>query len=489
MQSASDVVFLSAGQLSSGGLSFASYLLDNGYSVKFLGQFQYFSQDQIRRAVNNFIINESQLLAISITFFRSSADFEKLINFISLAKEKIPNIRIIIGGTTSVDIYQYFSEEDKNIFVILGQNRETEALSLFNKLSGRLLIKPFDFRKHKIHYNELITNIPNIPKHLFMTLEISRGCIFNCTFCNASLRKTKSTFKDEEQIISELEHFYKLTNNPIVLLSCNTFNDNLNKIKTMISACEKLSFTPKFFAFTRFDLFQAQPEYVKQFYKKYVKFIHFGIETFYPASLKSINKPDDIEAIKQFLINFRQYMPDDCLITGSFIIGLPEEPITSMFETAKWLKENNVLDRNSFYALVINSVQVTKKRTLIEHSEFDLNAEEYGYSLFSMEQFKKQLRSNMSVSVQRNLKQLENLTQWVRPDGFSFLDAVSVTDSINNSFNNSFCQQNELIQNMSVMSMGTNVALLKARDLDRKFSDTIFYDLSVSINKYIDNII
>lgn len=369
-----DVIIVSTDNMitSSGPLYIGSMLLKLNYNPKIIQHIDHFTWDEMVKIFDKWIIDEKQILALSLTFCREPWQKKKMKDLIYYVKSKFPELKIVAGGANNMFD---FTGLPKDIVKLLGQNREDEIMQFFAQEKNVEWNELFDFTTFKIEYAKLLGN--DHPKGMSMYLELSRGCIFNCAFCNYALRKSKSSHKKSEQIRLELEEFYTLFGTSEVIITCNTFNDDEDKIHEIAEAVKGLSFSPSFFAYTRLDLFAKQidkPE-IREFFSKYVKYPFFGIEGVTSKSLSIVGKQANVEKTKKTLLTIKEIMPD-ALITTSFIIGLPGQTFEDELEYFKWLEESDVSHFTSIIPLVINDKN--DNNGLNEFSVFDENPEKYG---------------------------------------------------------------------------------------------------------------
>ena len=368
-----DVIIISVDNriLSSAPAYIGSLLLKLNYNPKIIQNIDHMRYDQFKPLLDKYFVNENQILAVSLTFCRSPWQKRKIADFIKFVREKLPKIKIVVGGANNAFDFKILP---KDTIRMMGQNREDEILKLFASFKGVEWTEKFDFTKFKIEYKKLFGL--NHPKGMTMYLELSRGCIFNCAFCNYALRKSKSSFKLADQIKQEIEEFYEVFKSAEVVITCNTFNDDVDKMYEVIKAVEQLPFTPSFFAYTRLDLFatQIEDEKIANFFRDYIRYPFFGIEGVTSTSLKLIGKQANVEKTKATLLKIKKLMPD-AIITTSFIIGLPGQTYEDEINYFSWMEENDVSHFTSIIPLNINEDPTEDNK---EQSTFDLNPEKYG---------------------------------------------------------------------------------------------------------------
>ena len=475
-----DVVIISAEgfYISAGPQYVTSILIEHGYKCAVLQALDMMERNQLDLLVDKYFTNDKQILGISLTFVRTAESKEAVKYFADKVREKFPNIRIVVGGASN-DLSAPKILPTDNIHYLMGQNRENEIIDLFNRLTGRVKRIPFDFRNHSINYDELF---PTPTKGVLMFLKISSGCKFNCAFCNFDLRKTKSTFKTKEKVIEEMEAFHRRFGTNEIVLICNTFNDDEDKIKMMYEASEELSFTPSYFVFTRLDLFAVQKPFVHEFYRKYVKYSFFGVESFNSQTLKVINKSPNVERLKASLLDFRNKARSDVYMIGSFIVGLPHETLDDHLKTVAWINETQVFDYINYPSLQMNPVEAN----INEYSDMDQNPEKYGYRFIK----------DSEILDQRIRQMLPSF--WARDDGYTIENAHRDSLVVNALFRNKLPYQmhmlfaargvepmNEKI-NYSRHSYGMDVLGIGDVFNNDRFAKEYIGKANIEIDKFID---
>ena len=382
----------------------ASYLKSNNLNVDVFDFLHLIELTDIIDALHLLDLKKIQICGVSLTFVRSEELKKKLLLILNFLREKNPDIHFLFGGAINI------SNEDEllkfsNSKVILGQDKESQILLHINSVLGKIKFLPFDFKTHITRLDDFLPSTYSA----FFYLELSKGCLFNCAFCNFSRRKTKSLLKDKNAIISELEHFHRTFSSDKIYILCNTFNDDIKKIKYLESIFDQLTFSPKVFAHTRLDLYIAQEPHIKSFYKKYVKYPFFGIESFDDRVLSAIGKITKNIDYKKYLFDFRTEFRD-AIITASFILGLPNDNFDELKNDINWLIDNNAVD-----IINLNPLGLSKYDFFDDHrnefSEIEINPESFGFKI-------------------------ENNGEWERSDGYTSSQARADVHSIKKEIRN-----------------------------------------------------
>jgi radical SAM superfamily enzyme YgiQ (UPF0313 family) len=133
-----------------------------------------------------------------------------------------------------------------------------------------------------------------------LPLEVSRGCIFKCSFCAFPLNgKSKFDYlRDPEQIKDELTHNFEKYGTTNYFLCDDTFNDSTMKIERLHKAITSLPFKIHFTTYLRLDLLNAHREQIPLLKEMGLASPFFGIESLNQKSASSIGKGMKVEKAK-----------------------------------------------------------------------------------------------------------------------------------------------------------------------------------------------
>jgi hypothetical protein len=316
-------------------------------------------------------------------FFPQGPNFEN--QFIQYVKKINPDIKIIIGGARA---RPDFSNRNAD-FVVLGYG-ESAILSINRHLStgdsipfsrknlwGIVIIDDRASTGYDFQHSTFVWESTDVVNARVLPLEVSRGCIFKCSFCSYPMngKKDLDFVRTSDLLRAELQRNYDLFKVKTFWLLDDTFNDNEYKLDLFLDAVQKLSFRPEFWAYLRLDLLSTR-KHVDKLYDIGLRYMYFGIETLNSKTGRAVgkgyNRNKQIDTIKYI----KQKYPD-VRMHGSFIVGLPYESIESCRDTVeKCMSKEIPLD-----SFNIKDLRISRQEMISWASEIDKHPEKFGYTI------------------------------------------------------------------------------------------------------------
>lgn len=289
---------------------------------------------------------------------------QHLQDFLAEVKKHRPNMKIILGGAQVSDITRTVHLKDVADYGVIGQG-ENSLVAILDHLKFGTSLKTSDregvtfVRDDDYPYEGLgemsLSPVKGVqliyPKHSY-PLELARGCIFKCAYCNYKLSgKSFNEFaRSAKSIADDLKRNYEEFG--IQSYSCvdDTIIDGKEKIHLVEEVFSKLNFPIFWGGYLRLDLFYNRPEWIKLLRDVGFSGAFFGIETLHKEAGAKVGKGLGKERILETLTAFREIHPTMHSKAG-IIFGLPGEPMDSLLATHEWCKTTNLLDSFSYYGL------------------------------------------------------------------------------------------------------------------------------------------
>lgn len=280
----------------------------------------------------------------SVAYGFSGKDLDKYVNYI---KKINPKVKVIAGGAKA---YEYVFEESlDNIFVGYSENQfidylksvsKTGTRRIFNKIidyDPKAQIGEFDFNNSITHYVDTDCLFPQE----VLTIEFSRGCIFNCTFCSYPHKNqdTRNFVKYQEIIRKELMDNWTNWGVYKYVITDDTFNDYTEKLVLINEVIQSLPFKPHFWAYIRQDLVSRNPEQAQLIKDIGIKETYYGLETWSEATGKAIRKGGNLNKKIEGMRICKEVWGDSVYSVSGIVVGLPQDTVQSINDSVKWYQE------------------------------------------------------------------------------------------------------------------------------------------------------
>lgn len=262
------------------------------------------------------------------------------------------NIPVLIGGAwvSSIDNGNLHNLES-NVYVIPGRS-ETVALEITKALSHNITadiplfvsndhFDNIEFKSHGYQWedNDYINSTEWLP------VEVSRGCAFNCAYCNYDRKSNFDNYKNPTTLREELIRNYEKFGVTKYILADDLYNDSKDKVRRLYDEVwSKLPFKPEWTSYMRLDMFWSDPESIEIVRASGARATSFGIETMHDLAGRKVGKGLGKQRIIETLTRIKKVWQDDIATQAYFIAGLPDEPEESILETIEWGRNTKLLD-------------------------------------------------------------------------------------------------------------------------------------------------
>lgn len=378
------------GLRSFGGYRIASSLRNQGYRVKCIDFLFNFSEDEFKKLLSAYVSESTLAIGFSLMFgnIHDERMQDLFLSYLRIAKEQTSK-KIIVGGKLRKNFKRFselrstadviiYNEAERAIFKLLEDIRNNRV-DLNIKLNNEVDAQTFWPNTNEDN-NTLDITFTDDDDLFFgepVSIELARGCIFNCSFCSFPLRgKTKVDYLQNSERLrrSFVENFEKfgITNYYVV---DSTFNDSIEKLEHIAKVVESLPFKLNFSGYLRPELLIRKSEQIDLLARiGWVSGV-FGIETLNTSAQKIIHKRFSKDEIFELFRTLKQRIPG-FNIHITLIPGLPFETREEFLNNFAMLAENPDIDNISSTPLMLRSEEGSEK---FSPSEFSLNAEKYGY--------------------------------------------------------------------------------------------------------------
>jgi radical SAM superfamily enzyme YgiQ (UPF0313 family) len=347
-----------------GPYQLAWWLRTKGYNCQVIDMVHTMTVDELVSYTEKFITGNTLCIGVSSTFFSNFNSKTKqnhwvrqiprmYVEAIKVIKERYPNIKIVLGGGLCDLLYP----EELSIFdvTIMGEAEDSFLEVLEEWRKGRKFIfsaetkggKPYITTAKEKHFNieecshkfaeqDCIIDGETLP------IEISRGCIFKCKFCQyAHIGKTKFDYLRREELIKEeIDHNYKHFKTTNYYILDDTFNDSDHKMQMWKRIVNSLDYKINYTSYLRADLLQRRPEHIELLQDTGLMTAFFGIESFHPDASRLVGKAWNGKGGKAFMIDLKDKWKEDITFHLSMIVGLPPETEEDYIASHQWCIDN-----------------------------------------------------------------------------------------------------------------------------------------------------
>ena len=343
-----------------------------GYNILVVDSATAMTASELELLLSNVITNKTLFLGISTVWLdrpRNGHGNIEWINpeFFVSVRAKYSSLKIVAGGNGVLrmpgakDIYNFadwhisgFSDDSFPRFLMLLEGRTGHNLKYFVDANGKKTIDSNKF--HTISNPDDIETVLKSEDKFYsyqpIPLEVSRGCIFRCAFCNHPFQGAKdydSYMRTPLSLSRELRRNYELFGTTRYSLMDDTFNDSIEKLNRLEQAIE-MAKLPKFEfqCYIKPELLVTKPEMIPQLLRMGLTGGFVGIESLNNVARRSMNKGMDIERV---LTSLRKLTDSNQVkLQAGFIVGLPGDSMENIYNTYEYCIKNQQLFRSWLFS-------------------------------------------------------------------------------------------------------------------------------------------
>lgn len=460
-----------------GAYKVAHEVRQHGFSVQVVDFQNHLDRKTLKQIIKKFVGDETLLIGVSNTFrnfpllnFRSSiCNFDP---FEDYTQEEIDewhqyqnfNRFFTLGGPADRDVKQLVQKINPKVKFIMGgantspnhENAEGEEVIDYINLGFGDVTVPELLQQLKEGNNDS-TNYPTNSNEIFtltdpksrldienstmtwqpedhvldgeiLPLEVSRGCIFKCRFCNFPLngKQKNESLRSISCIENELIDNYEKYGVTDYWLTDDTFNDDHDKVIAWYEMSQRLPFKLKWSSYIRWDLVYANrnrdiPQ-AKLLADSGATLLHLGIESTNPESAKDVGKGWNPMEQFEFLREMKQTIMKDVDFISGFIAGLPSDTTKTLRDMSNFLcSKQNPLVNSLMTPLYIRNIGDTADHfTELSTSEFSKSWKEWGYEPTTVDMKGQPIPKEF-------LDMAQNVIVWKNKSGLTMYDAWKFT--------------------------------------------------------------
>jgi radical SAM superfamily enzyme YgiQ (UPF0313 family) len=413
-----------------GAYRIASILRDDGWDCEVIDFLPAWKFEEITTFLKSVITKDTKFVGVSLLFNNWVNELDSILPWI---KTTYPNIKIIVGSGYNfaidnpfVDYYiQGFGEDALDTLLkYLFSNGASPKFGSIGKYTKVIRANDFypAFPKKSLMVKYVSTDF--IESDEWLTVEFSRGCKFECDFCNFPVLGVKGDYtRDADDLREQLQLAHDQFGVTNYLVADETFNDSTEKITKFADAVEQLSFKPYFSGFVRPDLLVSRKQDREELLRMGFLGHYYGVESFNQVSAKAVGKGMNPEKLKTGLVDLKNYFVENSnnMYRGSIgmIVGLPGETESKLDESKQWFLNSWKGQTFQPWWLLIPTGDVDKK------SKMSLDYNSYGYSEMDESLFTEEQKQNLQKYVLKTAVRTETIF-WESPQ-MNIFKAMDIT--------------------------------------------------------------
>ena len=254
--------------------------------------------------------------------------------------------KIVAGGPLFTTGYEQFNLGDVD-HLVLGEAEDTLPLFLEDLQKG--------CAQHVYESSEHpeITKTPiplwelvDMGKYASMNVQYSRGCPFNCEFCDiVILNGHRPRTKDKSQLIAEFEALYGQGWRSSVFIVDDNFIGNKRKLKeetlpAMVEWSQKRKYPFRFFTEASINLADDE-ELMQLMTKAGFDTVFVGIETTNEESLVECSKFQNVN--RDLVASVKKMQNYGLEVQGGFIVGFDSDPVSIFKSQINFIQKSGIV--------------------------------------------------------------------------------------------------------------------------------------------------
>jgi Radical SAM superfamily len=359
------------------GYQLASWLRQHGYTVKVIDFCHLIPTSVLAEITAKYIGGDTLAVGVSSTFWHGRGDdvrptkmrgFEPdwVIKARELVEKQHPKLYWLLGGARTE-----YKTSHKH-WVRFSGYAEDSLLKWMDQNTNRYVRRDlYDVQTFMRSFaqDDFIRPTEVLP------IDLGRGCMFKCRFCNYPLvgKKPGTYLRDIKQVREEILFNYHEYGTTKYYYLDETVNETLEKVEALAELAQSLPFAIQWVGYCRADLIDKRPDMVRLLEESGMASCHFGIESFNRTAALSIGKGWSATHGKDFLLSLKDKWGDRISWSISMIAGLPGETESDLNSTLDWCIQNQISE------VKFNDLGIDSTPSKLWKSEFELNYSKYGF--------------------------------------------------------------------------------------------------------------
>ncbi|MEM2999686.1 MAG: radical SAM protein [Candidatus Bathyarchaeia archaeon] len=339
------------------GLSYVAAALEKaGFKVEMLDNYL------LRKSISEVkeIIRHANPEILGMTC--SSASYPRCVETAKAIKEVLPSCRIVVGGWHPSYVPESMLQHPEIDYVIVGEGERAmvelatcltkgdeaaakQVAGVAYRHAGKMVQTPQKFitnldelpfpARHLLPMHLYEKEIPYLKAKPFTTMNIVRGCPFNCVYCETRRLwgQTCRAFSPQ-RVVAEIMHLTEKYGIKGIYFVGDNFTINKKRTIELCELIKKSKLDIEWVCDTRADMISR--ELLQTMKEAGCRTIWFGVESGSPRILEKINKGITKEQTVQA---FKLCREASIQIASSFIMGIPGETLEDIKLTYKFAKK------------------------------------------------------------------------------------------------------------------------------------------------------
>ena len=293
----------------------------------------------------------------------SSASYPRCVETAKAVKEVLPSCKVVVGGWHPSYMPDSMLQHPEIDYVVMGEGERAmtelatcitngedlkaiaQVAGLAYRHKGKIVKTPQKFIKNMDEIPFLARHL--LPMHLyereipflnvkpFDTMNIARGCPFNCIYCETRRLwgQTCRAFSPQ-RVIDEIKHMMANYGTKGIYFVGDNFTINKKRTIALCELMKQSKLDIEWVCDTRADMISR--DLLKSMKEAGCRTIWFGVESGSPRILEKINKGITNE---QTIQAFKLCREEGIQTASSFILGIPGETLEDMEVTYNFAKK------------------------------------------------------------------------------------------------------------------------------------------------------